>query len=114
VRWLVAGLAFMGVSATLLTCSSTSPECRSARHLRHRRGLHLLRFAVNHHWVFSARNPIWRQCVQYHVANAGAFSVWWIAANVLALLGVHYLIAGILAVGVSTFFSLFANLLGLA
>jgi putative flippase GtrA len=110
VRWFVAGLAFMGLSTAFLYLFvdvagmpvpvgtlATAEVCT------------LLRFAVNHYWVFGARNPTWRQCMQYHVANAGAFSVWWIAANVLALLGVHYLIAGILAVGFSTFFSLFAN-----
>ncbi len=109
-RWFVAGLAFMGVSTAFLYLFVdiggmpvplgtfvTAEVCT------------LLRFAVNHYWVFGARNPNWRQCVQYHVANAGAFSVWWIAANVLALLGVHYLIAGILAVGVSTALSLLAN-----
>jgi putative flippase GtrA len=109
-RWFLAGLALMGVSTALLYAFVdvarmsvplgtfvTAELCT------------LLRFAVNHYWVFGRRNPSWRQCLQYHVANAGAFSAWWVATNGLTLLGVHYLIAGILAVGLSTGFSLLAN-----
>lgn len=71
----------------------------------------LLRFLANHHWVFRARKPTWRQCLQYHVANVGVFIVWWATANALALAGVQYLLAGIIAVAFSTGFSLYANFL---
>lgn len=69
----------------------------------------LLRFLVNHYWVFGLRNPTIRNCVQYHIANAGAFALWWATANALTLLGMHYLLAGIAAVACSTLLSLSTN-----
>lgn len=112
VRWFAAGAAFMALSTALLYLFVdvarfsvpvgtflTAEVCT------------LLRFLVNHYWVFGARSPTWRQCGGYHVANAGAFVVWWVAANVLTLAGLHYLVAGIAAVAFSTLFSLFTNFL---
>jgi len=112
IRWFAAGLAFMGVSTAFLYLFVdvlglnvpigtflTAEVCT------------LLRFLVNHYWVFGARSPTLRQCVQYHLAVAVAFTVWWVAANVLTWAGVHYLIAGIAAVGVSTLFSISSNFL---
>lgn len=109
-RWFAAGLAFMGISTallygfvdllglsvpigTLLTAEAST----------------LLRFLVNHYWVFGLRNPTFSNCVQYHIANAGAFALWWITANALTVLGMHYLLAGIAAVACSTLFSLSTN-----
>jgi len=109
-RWFAAGLAFMGISTaflygfvdllgfsvpvgTLLTAEAST----------------LLRFLVNHYWVFGLRNPTIKNCIQYHIANAGAFAVWWGTANVLTLLGMHYLLAGIAAVACSTLLSLATN-----
>ena len=111
-RWFAAGLAFMVISTallygfvdllglsvpvgTLLTAEAST----------------LLRFLVNHYWVFGLRNPTIKNCVQYHIANAGAFALWWGTANVLTLLGMHYLLAGIAAVAFSTLFSLSTNFL---
>lgn len=71
----------------------------------------LVRFFINHFWVFGLRNPTLRACLQYHVANAGAFAVWWATANLLTLLGMHYLLAGIAAVACSTLVSLATNFL---
>lgn len=109
-RWFAAGLAFMGISTallygfvdllglsvpvgTLLTAEAST----------------LLRFLVNHYWVFGLRNPTLRNCIQYHIANAGAFALWWATANALTLLGMHYLLAGIAAVACSTLLSLSTN-----
>jgi len=109
-RWFVAGLVFMGIStallfvfvdilglsvpiATLLTAEAST----------------LLRFLVNHYWVFGLRNPTIRNCIHYHIANAGAFALWWVTANALTLLGLHYLLAGVVAVACSTLFSLSTN-----
>lgn len=109
-RWFAAGLVFMGIStallyafvdllglsvpiATLLTAEAST----------------LLRFIVNHYWVFGLREPTIKDCVQYHIANAGAFAIWWFTANALALLGMHYLLAGVVAVACSTLFSLSTN-----
>ena len=71
----------------------------------------LLRFLVNHYWVFGSRRPTLKHCIEYHIANGGAFIVWWAAANGLTFLGVHYLAAGIVAVAFSTGFSLITNFL---
>ncbi|ACB75005.1 GtrA family protein [Opitutus terrae] len=57
----------------------------------------LLRFFVNDRWVFGRRRPTWRRLVQYHVANALGFAVWWAGANALKAIGVHYLLASVLA-----------------
>jgi putative flippase GtrA len=109
-RWFAAGLVFMGIStallfgfvellglsvpiATLLTAEAST----------------LLRFLVNHYWVFGLRNPTIKNCIQYHIANAGAFALWWGTANVLTLLGLHYLLAGVAAVACSTLLSLSTN-----
>lgn len=109
-RWFAAGLAFMGISTallygfvdllglsvpvgTLLTAEAST----------------LLRFLVNHYWVFGLRNPTIKNCIQYHIANAGAFALWWATANTLTLLGMHYLLAGIAAVACSTLLSLSTN-----
>ncbi len=111
-RWFAAGLAFMGISTALLYCfvdllGLSVPIAT----LLTAEASTLLRFLVNHYWVFGLRNPTIRNCVQYHIANAGAFALWWITANALTLLGMHYLLAGIAAVACSTLFSLSTNFL---
>jgi putative flippase GtrA len=111
-RWFGAGLAFMALSSALLYLTVellrlsvpvatlvTAEICT------------LLRFFVNHYWVFGQRRPTLKQCLEYHVAVAGAFAAWWIVTNALTLLGVHYLLAGILAVPFSTLFNLLASFL---
>jgi Predicted membrane protein len=57
----------------------------------------LLRFFVNDRWVFGKRRPTWKRLVQYHVANAMGFAVWWAGANGLKALGVNYLLASVIA-----------------
>ncbi len=111
-RWFAAGLAFMGISTGLLYCfvdllGLSVPVAT----LLTAEVSTLLRFLVNHYWVFGLRNPTIRNCIQYHIANAGAFAIWWITANALTLLGLHYLLAGIAAVACSTLFSLSTNFL---
>jgi putative flippase GtrA len=111
-RWLGAGLAFMALSSLFLYLTVdvfgmpvplatlvTAETCT------------VLRFLVNHYWVFGQRRPTLKQCLEYHVAIAGAFAAWWIVANVLTALGVHYLLAGILAVPFSTVFNLLTSFL---
>jgi putative flippase GtrA len=109
-RWFAAGLAFMGISTALLygfvdllglsvpVGSMLSAEAST-----------LLRFFINHYWVFGLRNPTFSNCVQYHIANAGAFALWWVTANALTLFGMHYLLAGIVAVACSTLLSFSTN-----
>lgn len=109
-KWLAAGLGFMAFSTGLLYVlvdrlgmsvpvgTFVSAEIST-----------LLRFVVNHYWVFGLRNPTIRNCVEYHVANAGAFALWWLTANLLTILGMHYLLASVAAVAGSTLFSLSTN-----
>jgi len=110
VRWLAAGVAFMGVTSlvlfllvdlagisVLVSTLVTLEICT------------ILRFFVNEWWVFGSRVFSWRRIAQYHVANAGASLIWWIATNVLSHSGVHHILAAILAVGFSTGFSFASN-----
>jgi putative flippase GtrA len=111
-RWASAGLAFMAISSGFLFASVewlnlTVPVAT----LLTAEACTLLRFLVNHYWVFSQRRPTWRQCLEYHVATAGAFVTWWVVANLLTILGVHYLLAGILAVPFSTVVNILTNFL---
>lgn len=71
----------------------------------------LLRFCVNEKWVFKTNNFSWHRLWQYHVANAGSSAVWWVVANSLNRLGVHHILAALLAVGISTGISMASNFL---
>src|SRR6185503_681312 len=77
-RWAGSGVAFMAVSSASLyalvdllgvpvpiATLVTAEVCT------------LLRFLVNHYWVFGQRRPSWRQCAEYHLATAGGFITWW-------------------------------------
>ena len=109
-KWLAAGLVFMGISTGLLylLVDRVGLSVPLATFLTAEIST-LLRFLVNHYWVFGLRNPTVKNCVQYHVANAGAFALWWLTANLLTILGMHYLLASIAAVAGSTLFSLSTN-----
>lgn len=80
-KWLVDGLHWPYAWATLVQ----SETCN------------LLRFFVNDRWVFGRRKPTWKRLVQYHVANAMGFAVWWAGANALKAVGVNYLLASVIA-----------------
>lgn len=71
----------------------------------------LLRFLANDRWVFGRPRPTWRRLWQYHVANAASIGIWWAATNIFALVGVHYLLASILAMGCSVLLSMLTNFL---
>ena len=110
VKWLILGLAFVFIStgflylfvdvlripilwATFLSAESST----------------LLRFIANSFWVFGVKKPTLLECWQFHLANAGAFFVWWTVTNALIYYGTHYLLAGILAVGSSMLLNLYTN-----
>ena len=110
IKWFSVGLLFMGITtffvyifvdillipfiwATLITGELCT----------------ILRFFINAIWVFGEEKLSWESCLKYHMANAGAFLVWWTSANVITQLGVDYILASILAVGASTLFSMYSN-----
>jgi len=111
-RWLVVGLLFSGLGLGLLKilagvlawpyalATFCSGEICT-----------LLRFLMVDRWVFRHRRPTWKRLWQYHVANAVGFAVWWSAANLLKSVGVHYLVASVLAMFFSVGFSLLSNFL---
>lgn len=109
-KWLAAGIAFTGISTGLLyiLVDRSKLSVPLSTFLAAELGT-LLRFFVNHYWVFGLRNPTVRSCVQYHVANAGSFALWWSIANLLAISGMHYLLASVVAAAVSMLFSLATN-----
>jgi putative flippase GtrA len=68
-------------------------------------------YAVNDLWVFREQCPEWIRLWQFHVANATGFAIWWALTNILALAGVHYLIASGLGTAGSVLFSMATNFL---
>ncbi len=71
----------------------------------------ILRFFLVDRWVFGFRQPTWKRLWQYHIANGFGFVIWWSTANILQKGGVHYILAAILAMGVSVGFSMLSNFL---
>lgn len=71
----------------------------------------ILRFLVVDRWVFGHGRPTLTRLGQYHVANALGFAIWWSAANALKYVGVHYLVASVLAMFFSVGFSMASNFL---
>ena len=69
----------------------------------------LLRYFINCFWVFGLSKISLNDCLKYHIANIAGFIIWMITANVLTLLGFHYLLAGVFAVAFSVVFSFFTN-----
>ena len=112
VRWLTAGLTFVGITSVFLfffvDLLGATVQIGTLLALELST---LLRFYVNEKWVFKTVNISWRRLWHYHIANAGASAVWWVATNYLNHVGVNHVIAAILAVGVSTGFSMASNFL---
>lgn len=71
----------------------------------------LLRYLVNDRWVFGKTRPSWRRLWQYHVANAASLCIWWVATNLFAYFGAHYMIASVLAMACSVLISILTNFL---
>ena len=111
-RWLCAGAAFMAINSLLLyLLVDHLGMSLIVATLIAAEACTLLRFVVNHYWVFGHHNPSLSDCGQYHIANAGAFVIWFVLTNFLTSLGMHYLLAGILAVVGSTLVSIATNFL---
>lgn len=71
----------------------------------------ILRYLLNDIWVFRSCKLTWLKLWRYHLANALASIVWWIAANILTRVGFNYIAASILAVVFSTGVSFASNVL---
>lgn len=69
----------------------------------------LARFCVNDRWVFGHHRPTVKRALQYHVAVASSFCIWWVVTNALAQLGLHYLIAAIAGQAASVGWSMLTN-----
>lgn len=69
----------------------------------------LARFLVNDRWVFGNRRPTFRRMVQYHVAVASSFCIWWVVTNALSQVGMHYLLSAIAGQAVSVGWSMLTN-----
>jgi putative flippase GtrA len=67
------------------------------------------RFLVNDRWVFGNRRPTWARLMQYHIAVASSFVIWWTVTNALAQAGLNYLIANVAAQGASVGWSMITN-----
>ena len=109
-RWLAAGVAFMVLNIGLLFILVDLLGVRVifATLIAAEIGT-VLRYLVNDRWVFGHRQPTWRRLLQYQVANAVAFTVWWSTTNLMNFWGVYYLLAAVLAAGCSIGFSLVSN-----
>lgn len=69
----------------------------------------LPRFFVNDRLVFGHRRPSWLRLWQYHLACASGFAVWFSMANLLPLLGLHYIVASLCATGCSVGLAIASN-----
>ncbi len=69
----------------------------------------LLRFFLNERFVFQTSGSIWLRLIKYHVANGGGYLIWYGTTNAIALLGIHYLLGGLLGMAASMVWSLITN-----
>jgi putative flippase GtrA len=109
-RWWVVGLAFLVINIPLLyvlhdvlglavwLATLTGGELGT-----------LARFLVNDRWVFGHRHPTLQRTLQYHVAVASSFCIWWAVTNGLAQIGLHYLLASIVGQAASVGWSMLTN-----
>ncbi|MDB9315156.1 GtrA family protein [Spirulina sp. CS-785/01] len=112
VRWWIVGLFFTGINIPLLYVFKEwfVFNLFIATFLASEIGT-ICRFFVNDRWVFGHPRPTWKRLWQYHVAISSSFVIWYSAANYLPRLGIHYLIAAILATCLSVGWSMITNFL---
>jgi putative flippase GtrA len=109
-RWLVAGLLFMGVNTVALYAAVHVLHLSVAvATLASAEICTLLRYLLNEIWVFKNYRLSWIKLWHYHVANAAALVVWWIATNMLNRLGINYILSSVVAVAFSTGISFATN-----
>lgn len=111
-RWLATGLLFMGITSLFLYLAVDVGGLNVAiGSLVAAEGATLLRFWVNEYWVFRTRRPSWMKLGQFHLANASATAIWWLATNALDRFGMNHLLAATLSVAFSTGLSMGSNFL---
>ena len=72
----------------------------------------LFKFLVTDRWVFGHASPTLARLVRYHGASAGAFIVYWLVVNGLAvLLGLPYIAAFLVGTAAAFSWSLMSNFL---
>ena len=72
----------------------------------------LVKFLVTDRWVFGHPSPSVERLVRYHGASAGAFIVYWLVVNGLAvLLGLPYVAAFLVGTAAAFSWSLMSNFL---
>lgn len=72
----------------------------------------LVKFLVTDRWVFGHASPTLDRLVRYHGASAGAFIVYWLVVNGLAvLLGLPYIAAFLVGTAAAFSWSLMSNFL---
>lgn len=109
-RWLVAGMIFLLLNTALLFVLVHWLGFRvSLATLASAETCTLLRYFLNELWVFDSAQFSWKRLWHYHVANGGAFVIWWLATNLLTAAGLNYIAASIVAVMFSTGFSFLSN-----
>jgi putative flippase GtrA len=109
-RWWIVGVSFIAVNMAFLYVfvEIAGLPVALATVLAAEAGT-LLRFLVNDRWVFKRTRPTWARLWQYHVANAASLCIWWLATNAFAYLGVHYMLASVLAMACSVVLSMITN-----
>lgn len=109
-RWFTLGVAATALNLALLyiLVSGLDVSFRVAPVISAEVGI-VLRYLGNDRWVFGHARPTWRRFWQFHVAVAGGFVVWWATSNLLVFVGVHYMLAALLAIGGSLGLNLITN-----
>jgi putative flippase GtrA len=109
-RWWVVGLVFTGwgLGALYLLKERLMLSLFAATLITAETGT-LLRFLVNDRWVFGYERPTFGRLWQFHVANAASFVIAAGVVNLLPLLGIHYLLASVMATACSVGVSMVMN-----
>jgi putative flippase GtrA len=109
-KWLAMGLLFMGITTFILMffVEKLKFSVQVSTFLT-AEIVTIIRFYLNSYWVFKVKGPTLRNLFQYHVANISGLIIWIASTNLLAFLGVNYIVAGIFSVFLSTTFSFYSN-----
>ena len=111
-RWFGSGVAFIGLSVPLLyLLTDVAGLPFPVTSLVVGELLLVARFLVNDRFVFRRPAPTWRRFAEYHAAAAGSFAVWWVVANALSHVGVHYVLASFGGTAASVCVNLVTNFL---